>query len=97
MNQVHFSFRRRFNKTCRTAFQAEGFRIRNGPSTTFALFDLPNSAPVQVDIIHIEEQHWDMAKFFYSFGDVGHLIGLMLKRAGLKMSSAGFYKVIQVR
>ncbi len=43
----------------------------------------------QVDIIEIPEDHMELARFFYGYGDTGMIFGMFVRNIGLKFGMAG--------
>ena len=60
---------------------------RNGPTASFEF------EGHQADVIGVSESEFDMARLFYSFGDVGMLLGMMLTAAGIKFGYKGLMLV----
>jgi hypothetical protein len=62
---------------------------RNGPVLSFEY------EGHQVDVIHCRAEVFDLALFFYSWGDVGMVLGMMLRKLGLKFGSDGLFVLVE--
>ena len=58
---------------------------RNGPTLSFEF------EGHQADVISVSESTFDVARLFYSYGDVGMVVGMMLTAAGLKFGCKGLF------
>ena len=71
--------------------------VRNGPCISFD-FHCPNlgveigeGKGVQVDLIEVKDEHFEFALGYYSYNDLGSLIGVIAKAHGFKFGHDGLY------
>jgi hypothetical protein len=48
----------------------------------------------QIDLIHVRPEHFEMATFFYGYGDVGMILGMITRTVGLKFGYQGLSIVV---
>ena len=81
-------------------------RVKNGDVTSYAvnlktmfgsIYDTVwGGKYFQVDIIKVSEQKFENAVFYTSFGDVGHIIGMLFNRCGFKYGSGGLSYIAHI-
>lgn len=67
--------------------------VRNGPVTSYAI---PyNKQLFQIDIIYIQDDTFDFADKYYSYNDLGNLLGRVAHRMGFKLGHQGLTYILR--
>lgn len=68
--------------------------VRNGPVVSYA-YPLENGTTFQVDIIWAPPQHYDFSLRYYSWNDLGNLIGRFAHKMNVKFGHDGLFYTIR--
>lgn len=68
---------------------------RNGDVTSFGVPLLPLTHPFQVDLISVPPKSFGFAAGYFSFNDLGNLLGRVAHKAGFKLGHLGLLYVVR--